>query len=155
MWRWCESDQGSSESTNLFSQAKRSKRAELLTHFHASVKNLFGKLFCHARVVPTCNSYLLTRHHVSKIVFSGTRMRCQSKCGAKTAHASFFLLSCDSDCFSRECEKLSHPNLGFHFRSPFSFSTLTRVCAFLNSNHFLRIFGIAGSGRRLTKTELY
>ena len=121
MWRWCESNQGSSESTNLCSRAKRSKRAELLTHFHASVKNLFGKLFCHARVVPTCNSYLLTRHRVSKIVFSGTRTLYYSKCGAKTAHASLFLHSWNSDCFSRECEKLSHPNLGFHSRSAFFF----------------------------------
>ena len=156
MWRWCECDQGSSESTNVCSRAKRSKRAELLTHFHASVKNLFGKLFCHARVVPTCNSHLLTRHRVSKIVFSGTRTRCDSKCFAKTAHASLFLHSWNSDCFSRECEKLSHPNLGFHFRSAifFYFSTLARECAFLNANHFLRIFGIAGSGRRLINTEL-
>ena len=67
-------------------RAKLSKRAELFTHLHASVKNLFGKLFCHARVVPTCNSYLLTRHRVSTIVFSGTRTLYYSKCGAKTAH---------------------------------------------------------------------
>ena len=119
VWRWCESNQGSSESANLCSRAKRSKRAELLTHFHASVKILFGKLFCHARVVPTCSSYLFTRHRVSKTVFYGTRTRIHAKCGGKTAHASFFLLSCDSDCFSRECENLSHPNLWFHFRSAF------------------------------------
>ena len=155
MWRWCESDQGSSESTKLYSRAKRSKRAELLTHFHASVKNLIGKLFCHARVVPTCNSYLLTRHRVSKIVFSGTRTLYYSKCGAKTAHASLFLHSWNSDCFLSECENLSHPNLGFHSRSAVFFLFFhTRSGVRIYANHFLGIFGIAGSGRRLIKTEL-